>query len=134
MKPPKWDRLQDIYHEALSKPESERAAFVENACAGDPDLLRQVNSLLDASNSTGAILDAPVFEINAPDNLVGQTIGQRYLIEEKLGGGGMSQVYVAFDLNLQHQRVVIKVLSSELVQDAHARQKFEQKVEALIRH
>jgi serine/threonine-protein kinase len=92
-----------------------------------------VNSLLDASNSTGAILDAPVFEINAPDNLVGQTIGQRYLIEEKLGGGGMSQVYVAFDLNLQHQRVVIKVLSSELVQDAYARQKFEQEVEALIR-
>jgi serine/threonine protein kinase len=133
MKPPNWDRLQDIYHEALAKPESERSAFVENACAGDPDLLQQIKSLLQANDSTGGILAAPVFEISASDDLVGQTIGKRYLIEKKLDGGGMSQVYVALDLNLQRQQVVIKVLSSELVQDAYARQKFEQEVEALRR-
>src|SRR5689334_21583721 len=133
MKPSNWDRLQDIYHAALAQPESERSAFVEKACAGDPDLLRQVKSLLDAGNSTNHILDDPVFEINASDDLVGQTIGERYLVAEKLDGGGMSQVYVALDLNLQRQRVVIKVLSSELVQDSYARKKFEQEVDALVR-
>src|SRR5215813_13423702 len=109
MNPTNWDRLQDIYHEALAKPESERSAFVANACGNDLDLLRQVNSLLKANDATGGILEAPVFEINAPENLVGQTIDGRYVVEERLDAGGMSQVYVALDLNVQRERVVIKV-------------------------
>src|ERR1051325_5125 len=111
MKPPNWDRLQDIYHEALAKPESERMSFVQSVCAGDPELLRQVVSLLKAHVSTGDMLEVPVVEINPSKNLVGQTIGERYWVESELGGGGMSQVYVALDLNVQRQRVVIKVLS-----------------------
>src|SRR5215813_7347711 len=128
MNPTNWDRLQDIYHEALAKPESERSAFVANACSNDLDLLRQVNLLLKANDATGGILEAPVFEINAPENLVGQTIDDRYFIERELSPGGMSQVYLALNRRLQDQRVVIKVLSHELVQDSYARQKFEQEV------
>lgn len=133
MKPPNWERLQDIYHEALARPEFERTAFVANVCKGDPDLLRQVVSLLRANDSTEDIFEAPIFEINASNNLVGATIGERYLVESKLERGGMSQVYVALDLNLQRQRVVVKVLSSELIQHSYARKKFEQEVEALLR-
>src|SRR5215813_534284 len=104
MKPPNWDRLQDIYHEALAKPESERKAFIASACAGDPDLLRQINSLLKADASSGEFLKSPVVQL-APTStsLVGSTIGERYLAESALDGGGMSQVYVALDLNLQRQ-------------------------------
>ena len=134
MKPPNWDRLQDIYHEALAKPKSERGAFVENACAGDTDLLRQINSLLKANDLSDDILNAPVFEINsAPDDLVGTTIGERYYVERELGGGGMSRVYLARALKLQNYAVVIKVLSHSLMQDQYALQKFEQEVEALLR-
>jgi serine/threonine protein kinase len=131
MTPPNWDRLQAIYHEALEKPESERIAFLEHACAGNPDLLCQAKSLLESQDATDDILNAPVFEINASHNLIGQMIGDRYLIERKLDGGGMSQVYVALDLNVQRQRVVIKVLSPELVQNSYARTKFGQEIEAL---
>ena len=45
----------------------------------------------------------------------------------------MSQVYAALDLNVQRERVAIKVLSHALVQDSYSRQKFEQEVEALVR-
>src|SRR5689334_2539756 len=134
MKPPNWDRLQDIYHEALAKPESERRAFVENACAGDLDLLRQINLLLNANDLSDDILKAPVFKINsAPDDLVGTTISERYFVERELGGGGMSRVYLARALNLQNYAVVIKVLSHSLVEDQYALQKFDQEVEALLR-
>jgi len=134
MKPPDWDRLQDIYHEALAKPESERSAFVAAACAGNPDLLQQINSLLKANDLSDDILKVPVFEINSePYDLVGTTIGERYFVESELRAGGMSRVYVALDLNVQRQRVVIKVLSPELVQDSYARKKFEQEIEALRR-
>src|ERR1043165_103472 len=131
MKPPNWDRLQDIYHEALTKPESDRMAFVEKICAGEQDLLRQVIALLEANGSIG-LLDSPLDVFGSTD-LAGQTIDGRYLVEERLDAGGMSQVYAALDLNVQRERVAIKVLSHALVQDSYARKKFEQEVEALVR-
>src|SRR5262249_29765344 len=99
MKPPNWDRLQAIYHEAMEKPESERMAFLEKVCAGDPELLGQAMSLLKAHSSTG-IIDSGIDVFGSTD-LVGQTIGKRYFVEKRLDGGGMSQVYVAIDQNVQ---------------------------------
>src|SRR6185369_3208732 len=132
MKPLNWDHIQEIFHTARALPNEQRKKFVVNACAGDPDCEREVNSLLD-SDFADNILEIPVFKINPTRELVGTTIGERYFVERELGGGGMSRVYVALDRNLQHQRVVIKVLSSEFVQNAYARKKFEQEIEALRR-
>jgi serine/threonine protein kinase len=133
MKPPHWDRVQEIYHAALALPRSERAAFVANACAGDPELTAQINSLLKAADSPG-VLDIPVTTLgSAPDNLVGTTIAERYFVEKELEHGGMSQVYFGHDLRLQRQAVVIKILSQALVQNADARQKFAKEVTALLR-
>lgn len=134
MKPPNWDRLQAIYHEALAKPESERDAFVERECAGDQELLQKIKSLLKNNDLLNDILKSPVFEINpASDDLVGTTIGERYLIERELGPGGMSHVYLALDQRLEPKRVVIKVLSPTLVQDPDARRRFDQEVAALLK-
>ncbi|HEY2904960.1 MAG TPA: serine/threonine-protein kinase, partial [Vicinamibacterales bacterium] len=44
-----------------------------------------------------------------------KTLGDAYLIERELGGGGMSRVFVAEELRLK-RRVAIKVLSPELAQ------------------
>src|SRR6185369_5153094 len=80
------------------------------------------------------ILDLPVVELGSTsDNLLGTTIGGRYLIESALPHGGMSQVYLASDLRLQSQRVVLKILASTLIENAYAQQKFDQEVEALLR-
>ena len=134
MKQPNWDRIQEIYHAALAMPRSEWSAFVADACGNDADLLLEVCSLLKADDSSSGFLDSPIIELAfAPENLVGTTVDDRYLIERELGQGGMSQVYVALDLKLQRQSVVIKILSEALVHDSYARQKFEQEVEALLR-
>jgi len=134
MKQPNWNRIQEIYHAALARPHSERSAFVANVCSGDPDLEREVNSLLRADDSASGFLDSPVVDLGSrSDNLVGATIGERYFVERELSPGGMSQVYFALDLRLQRQPVVIKILSHSLVQEPYARKKFEQEIEALLR-
>jgi serine/threonine protein kinase len=134
MKPPDWDRIQEIYHAALAKPRAERGVYVASVCGDEPDLGRQVNSLLKADDLSSGFLEVPVVNLGSgPDDLVGETIGERYVVERKLDSGGMSQVYFARALKLQRQAVVIKVLSHSLVQDSYARKKFKQEVEALLR-
>ena len=134
MKQPNWDRIQEIYHAALAMPRSEWSAFVAHACANDADLLLEVCSLLKADDSSGGFLESPIIKLDfAPENLIGTTIDERYLVERELGHGGMSQVYVALDLKLKRQAVVIKILSETLLHDSYARQKFDQEVEALLR-
>lgn len=129
MKPPNWDRIQDIYLEALALPHSERSAFVEKACAGDPDCLHEVNSLLEAADRS-SILDHPVARLDSSDNLVGTTIEGRYEVVSELPHGGMAKVYVARHLQLPGKFVVIKVLSAS-TKDPDAVRRFKAEVQAL---
>ena len=151
MERPLWDRIQEIYYAAVSMAPSERNAFVERACAQDQDLLREVKSLLEAGDSSGSFLQSPVFEIglniiangqsssadndqdSSMDDLIGTTIGQRYLVKEKLGQGGMGKVYLALDQKLLDKLVVIKILSEVSLKNSYLVQKFRHEVEALSR-
>ncbi len=47
MEPERWQRIEALYHEALAQPAAERADFLESACSGDEELLRELKSLLD---------------------------------------------------------------------------------------
>lgn len=47
-----------------------------------------------------------------PEDLIGQTIDGKYLIESHIGGGGMGQVYKARHLHLKSKVVAIKLLQS----------------------
>jgi serine/threonine protein kinase len=116
----------------LELPESERSAFVEKKCAGNPDCIRDVNSLLEAAARSG-ILDRAVANFSSPVSLVGKTIDGRYKVERELPHGGMSEVYVALDKKLDDKPVVIKILSAALVENSYARQHFDQEVEAMLR-
>lgn len=49
-------------------------------------------------------------------NRVGQTIDGRYLVERRLGTGGMAEVYACEDLQLG-RRVAVKVLHEQLAED-----------------
>jgi len=134
MEQARWERLQEIYHQAMALPLSDREAFLESACAGDLDLLIDVRSILKTAHLRRGILDSPVGELgSASATLVGTTIGQRYRVDGELPHGGMSQVYLASDLRLQLQQVVIKILSQRLIENPYAQKKFDQEVEALLR-
>jgi len=69
----------------------------------------------------------------AKDELIGQVLNGRYLIQHELKRGGMGVVYLALDQQLHSRRVVIKVLLDEAFQSEYVVQKFRQEVEALSR-
>jgi hypothetical protein len=57
--PDDWQRLWEVFHAALDREPSERAAFLDAACGGDARLRREIGELLAAHASDG-ILDQPV--------------------------------------------------------------------------
>ena len=65
------------------------------------------------------------------DELIGQVLNGRYLIQHEIKRGGMGVVYLALDQQLHSRRVVIKVLLEEAFQSEYVVQKFRQEVEAL---
>ncbi len=64
------------------------------------------------------------------DPLLGQTFARRYLIERRLGRGGMGVVYQATQIDLNRQ-VVLKVLAPDWVGDAEALARFEREARGL---
>src|ERR1700674_3495033 len=50
---------ETLFHEALAKPPAERAVFLDQACAGQPELRAAVEALLAAHEASGGLLDQP---------------------------------------------------------------------------
>ena len=106
---------ESIFAEALGKntPE-ERAEFLEEACAGNSELRKNVQSLLDAYDE-GQFLESPAQGLAAtiaPSPICegpGQTIGPYKLLEE-IGDGGMGVVYMAEQREPVRRRVALKII------------------------
>jgi serine/threonine-protein kinase len=110
----RWRRIETIFEEAAGLPEGEREAFLSRACGEDPEMRREVESLLEADGSADGFLARPAVAASVakapPASLVGQRIG-RYRVESRLGEGGMSTVYLAVRADdVYQQKVALKVL------------------------
>ena len=60
--PDRWQHVERLFHAALARDESERAAFLRDACRGDEPLRRDVESLLAFESDAQAFMQAPAFE------------------------------------------------------------------------
>jgi len=96
----RWDAIRDIFEQALSRPPEERVEFLSRACAGNEDVRRDVESLIDAFERPGP-LDDLADELVTPlaislleSSLVGEQVGP-YRIVREIGRGGMGAVYLA---------------------------------------
>ena len=94
----RFKRIEEIYHQALERPEAARVAFVAQACGGDADLLREVERLISFDGKAGKFMDSPALDVaaralakaaerSASMDIVGQTI-LHYRLTEKVGEGG----------------------------------------------
>lgn len=57
MKPDQYERAGEIFHAALALPPERRAAFLQQACPDEPDLLGEVESLLAAHERAGEFIE-----------------------------------------------------------------------------
>jgi len=101
----RWRQIEELYHSALNRAASERQAFLENKCAGDLDLLREVRSLLASDTPTEGLFPT---ETSPAPFAAGDRAGP-YQLESLLGAGGMGAVFRAVDTRL-HRTVAVKFL------------------------
>ncbi len=95
-----------------------RAAYLDQACAGDADLRRQVEELLAAHGQAGNFLDnaaaawnahLPIGDEQARAERPGTVIGP-YKLLEQIGEGGMGLVFMAEQSRPVRRRVALKVI------------------------
>jgi len=63
MEQERWEKVQDLFHEAAELPEKDRRPFLDANCFSDPSLLSEVLALLDADSKPASVLGKDVSEI-----------------------------------------------------------------------
>jgi eukaryotic-like serine/threonine-protein kinase len=117
MTPERWQKVEELFHLSLEREASQRTAFLDEACAGDPDLRGKVESLLAYDEQESGFLKTPASELRGdwlnedqPVPLVGRHIGP-YQVTREIGRGGMGAVYLAVRADDQYQKqVAIKLI------------------------
>src|SRR5438132_5753496 len=136
MKSERWAKVESVYRAALSREPAGRRVFLMEACAGDEELLREVESLLEYDQQAKSFLEAPALEVEARSmaadsglSLAGQRLAH-YNITEKIGAGGMGEVYRVRDTKLKRD-VAIKILPNEFSRDRERMSRFQREAELL---
>ena len=131
----RWRKIERIYHDAVERAPADRPAFLAAACDGDPDLLREVQSLL-AQPSMPDFLDTPAIHVAAAmveTSSVAFWTGRRigpYQVKALIGRGGMGEVYLARDTRLGRD-VAIKVLPKAFTDNPNRLARFEREARVL---
>ena len=138
MKPERWQQLDSLFQAALDRPQEERAAFLDKACAGqDAELRKQLEALLTAHERAGSFIESPALlaaarELAAEQQTSAMASGQtvsHYRIISPLGSGGMGEVYLAEDTVL-HRQVALKLLPEYFIMDRDRLRRFRQEAQA----
>src|SRR5258708_7265397 len=135
MTPERWQQVEEVLQAALDCAPEERAAFFDQACAGDAELQIEASSLVCAYDAAADFIEEPAMAQDARVILGDQTlknIGREigpYKIMDELGSGGMGQVYLAQDARLD-RLVALKILPAYFVSDETRLHRFQREARA----
>jgi len=140
-----WDRVRELFHDALDLPTADRAAFLKTACT-EAEIRAEVESLLGHAESN--ILDSPAVEgvRKAIEAAIGDRPAQpfsgaedsvidRYQLLEKIGEGGMGEVWRAEQTVPIRRQVAFKLVKAGMnTRQVIARFESERQTLALMDH
>lgn len=111
MNPKKWTYAKQIFADAVELTNEQRAKYLEDACAGDGELIGLVQTMLANDAPAGSFMETPPVVCAEPmSSYLGKHIGP-YKVERLLGQGGMGSVYAALrDDGNYSQRVAVKLI------------------------
>jgi non-specific serine/threonine protein kinase/serine/threonine-protein kinase len=163
--PERWHRISTLFAEAVKLPPERRAGFLQSACEDDADLRRRVEELLHAAGhgaehperpplpGPGAILRRPPDEpepgvgvpredrvSSAPTDTAPQGGAAReafgpYRLLQKIGEGGMGEVWLAEQTEPIRRKVALKVIKAGMdTKQVIARFEAERQALALMDH
>jgi WD40 repeat protein/serine/threonine protein kinase len=117
----------------------ERAAFLENACANDPELQREVEKLVHDYFRAGEFLERPaahiVGTVDEPVTERPGTVIDSYKLLEQIGEGGFGVVFMAEQQHPVRRKVALKVLKPGMdTRQVVARFEAERQALALMDH
>ena len=125
-----WKRLDDLFNQSVDLDSQARKSFIEDHCAGDPEMRDELESLLKCAGATGDVLESivhgaahDVWTVGSSKLLESGGRFARFVIVSRLGAGGMGQVYLAEDPQLR-RKVALKTLLPEVAADQEMVQRF----------
>src|SRR5438093_3043455 len=137
MTPARFQTIEEIYRAALNQELDQIGAFLDTACEGDQVLRRKVEALLASRPRAAGFIEtsavgiaAKIIENGQADLLVGQTIGH-YKLSERIGAGGMGDVYLATDI-IAGRKAALKLLPTRFTRDAERLKRFQQEARAVV--
>ncbi len=137
MKPERLQRSDEILQGALELHAEDRAAFLDEACAGDEVLRQKVESLLAAAQQMDGFMEERMSRVAGElmiDEQVSATAGQiigYYKIVGPLDKGGMGEVYLATDTR-SGREVALKLLPALSIGDQQRVRRFQQEARSIL--
>jgi len=123
MTPERYQQIKNLFHAALEREPGERAAFLDQACAHDPSLRAEVETLLAAAEPAEGFIERAIQDAvtliaaDQPEPVEGQRIGP-YEVIRQIARGGMGAVYLAMRADDQYRKhVAIKLIRRGLDTD-----------------
>ncbi|HKP68690.1 MAG TPA: serine/threonine-protein kinase, partial [Pyrinomonadaceae bacterium] len=125
MSPDDYQKVKEIFQSVLDLNEEERRSVLDEWRSTDPAIVREVERLLNSYQPS--YLEQPavnLLEHTGGALKSGQEIGQ-FTIIEKIGAGGMGEVYLAEDRKLG-RHVAVKLLPDLFTNDEERLRRFQQ--------
>jgi tetratricopeptide (TPR) repeat protein len=144
-----WQKVENIFHGAVERTGDSRAAYLDDACAGDRALRAEVDALLREHESDPHFLEQPIVNLAAStpagsfapltpasDAPLGVERVGAYRLVREIGSGGMGIVYLAMHEGPGFERpVALKVVRRGLDTDQMLKRfQLERRMLAALRH